>query len=96
MVTLVPETETTNEYQEYTANLSAYGERGYIAIRHFNCYDQFYLVLDDFSVSNANEGEWTVVSGGSPAGTALTSLTPGTTYEYQIGYDYGGTTFYTI
>ena len=95
VVTLVPETETTNEYQEYTANLSTYGERGYIAIRHFNCYDQFYLVLDDFSVSNANEGEWTVVSGGSPAGTALTSLDDGTTYEYQIGFDYGGRTFYT-
>ena len=95
VVTLVPETETTNEYQEYTANLSTYGEQGYIAIRHFNCYNQFYLVLDDFSVSNANEGEWTTVSGASSAGTTLTGLNDGTTYEYQIGFDYGGRTFYT-
>ena len=95
VITLVPETETTNEYQEYTAKLSTYGEQGYIAIRHFNCYDQFYLVLDDFSVSNANEGAWTTVSSGSPAGTTLTGLDDGTTYEYQIGFDYGGNTFYT-
>ena len=95
VVTLVPETETTNEYQEYTAKLSTYGEQGYIAIRHFNCYDQFYLVLDDFSVSNANEGEWTTVSDASPTGTTLTGLDDDTTYEYQIVFDYGGNTFYT-
>ena len=96
VVTLVPETETTDEYQEYTADLSAYSGQGYIAIRHFNCEDEFYLVLDDFSVSKANVGDlWTAKSGASPTGTTLTGLTPNTTYEYQIGYDYGGHTYYT-
>ena len=95
VVTLVSETEAIDEYQEYTADLSAYnGQTGYIAIRHFNCYDQFYLVLDDFGLYNNNTGgEWTTVSGGSPA--TIAELTPGTTYEYQIGFDYGGRTFYT-
>ena len=96
VVTLVPETETTNEYQEYTADLSAYSGEGYIAIRHFNCYDEFYLVLDDFGIYDDNAGdEWTVVSGASPAGTTLEGLTASTTYEYQVGYDYNGNTFYT-
>ena len=99
VITLVSETETTNEYQEYTADLSAYdgqNQTGYIAIRHFNCFGEFYLVLDDFGLYNNNDGgEWTTASGGSPAGTTITSLTPGTTYEYQVGYDYGGNTYYT-
>ncbi len=97
VITLVSETETTDEYQEYTADLSAYSDqKGYIAIRHFNCYNEFYLVVDDFGLYNENVGgEWTAVSGGSPAGTAITGLTASTTYEYQVGYDYGDNTYYT-
>ena len=96
VITLVPETETTNEYQEYTADLSAYNglnQTGYIAIRHFNCYDEFYLVVDDFSIYDDNVGgEWSTVSGDSP--TTIEELEPETEYEYQVGYDYGGNTFY--
>ena len=96
VITLVPETETTNEYQEYTADLSAYSGQGYIAIRHFNCYDEFYLVVDDFCLYDDNAGdEWTVVSDASPGGTTLEGLTYSTTYEYQVGFDYNGNTFYT-
>ena len=96
VITLVPETETTNEYQEYTADLSAYNGEGYISIRHFNCYDEFYLVVDDFCLYDDNAGdEWTVVSGASPDGTTLEGLTASTTYEYQVGYDYSGNTYYT-
>lgn len=93
---LVPETETTCDYQEYTADLSAYSGQGYIAIRHFNCYSQYFLVIDDFGLYDDNVGgEWTIVSDASPTGTTLTSLTPNTTYEYQVEYNYGGHTFYT-
>ena len=35
-------------WHQYTVNLSSYnGQSGYIAIRHFNCHDQFYLNVDD-------------------------------------------------
>ena len=98
VITLVPETETSNIYQEYTADLSAYNgknQTGYIAIRHFNCYDEFYLVLDDFSIYNDNGNEWTVVSGSSPDEITLTGLAPDTKYEYHVEYKYGGNTFYT-
>ena len=97
VVELVPVTETTDEYQEYTADLSAYNgknQTGYIAIRHFNCEDEFYLVVDDFGLySNNAGGEWSSKSVGSPA--TITGLTASTTYEYQVGYMYGGHTYYT-
>ena len=96
VITLVPETETDNIYQEYTADLNAYsGQEGYIAIRHFNCSDEYFLVLDDFSIYNESAGgEWTVASDASSDGTTLTALTPNTPYEYQVGYDYSGNTYY--
>ena len=100
VVTLVPETETTSEYQEYIADLSAYsGQKGYIAIRHFNCYGQFYLVLDDFLIYDDNlSGEWATVPGASASGDGetctITGLTPATTYEYQVAYDYSSNTYY--
>ena len=95
VITLVPETETTNVYQEYTADLSAYSGKGYIAIRHFNCYNQFYLVLDDFSIYNTND-TWTTAQPSVPSASSmlLTSLESGTTYEYQVEYQFGGNTYY--
>jgi len=43
---------------EYTADLSAYsGKQMYIAVRHFNCSDQFYLDVDDCSLYNAGKGD---------------------------------------
>ena len=44
----------TSWTQEYTIDLSSYaGQEGYIAIRHFNSYDNFALVLDDISFTKA-------------------------------------------
>ena len=43
-----------NWYQ-YTVDLSAYeGQTGYVAIRHFNCHDQFILNVDDISMNAEN------------------------------------------
>ena len=40
--------------QEYTVDLSSYaGQEGYIAIRHYNSYDQFAMVVDDISFTKA-------------------------------------------
>jgi len=38
-----------NWYQ-YTVDLSAYSGMGYVAIRHFNCSDMFYLNVDDITI----------------------------------------------
>jgi len=46
---------TTNRYQRYTADLSAFaGKTVYIAIRHYNCTDQFILVIDQVQIFGAN------------------------------------------
>ena len=45
---------TTGFSTEYTVDLSSYaGQTGYIAIRHFNAYDQFAMVVDDISFIKA-------------------------------------------
>lgn len=53
--TMVSEEFTaTSQPTEYTADLSSYaGQTGYIAIRHYNSYDQFALVVDDISFTKA-------------------------------------------
>ena len=38
-----------NWYQ-YTVDLSAYSGMGYVAIRHFNCHDEFILNVDDITI----------------------------------------------
>ena len=77
----------TGEYKEYTADLSAYaGQMGYIAVRHFNVSDQYWLNLDDFGIKFDNPDaveEWqTLVV--TDTEVVLNGLNPETTYEYQI------------
>ena len=83
---VLPETIVTNEYVEYSANLSQYGgEQGYIAIRHFNCSDQYRLDVDDFGlyVANSPSDEWKEIE---VTGTTavITGLQPGSDYAYQV------------
>ena len=43
---------TQGNWYQYTVDLSAFsGQTGYIAIRHFNCSDMFYLDIDDVSIN---------------------------------------------
>ncbi|MBQ5547258.1 MAG: choice-of-anchor J domain-containing protein, partial [Prevotella sp.] len=37
-------------WYQYTVDLSAYSGMGYVAIRHFNCNDQFILNVDDITI----------------------------------------------
>ena len=80
--TLIGETNTTNEYVEYTADLSSYaGQQGYIAIRHFNCSDQYYLYVDDFGLYGSEN--WTTENANT-ATVTLTGLSAETGYEWQV------------
>ena len=91
---IVPESVATGEYVEYTADLTSYaGQQGYIAFRHFNITDMFYLNLDDVTIKEvAPAGEWITVTQ-TEAPLALTGLTPETEYEWQVqGILAGGTT----
>ena len=48
---------TTNTWYEYTVDLSAYSGQGYVAIRHFNCTDQFILNVDDITIEAGSGGD---------------------------------------
>ncbi len=85
---LIGETVAEGHYVEYTADLSAFeGQMGYIAIRHFNCTDQFRLNLDNFLIQDpaavVESGEW-IVAEGVTNPYALEGLTPNTKYEVQV------------
>ena len=43
-------------WYEYTVDLSAYSGMGYVAIRHFNCTDMFYLDVDDITIGEPGKG----------------------------------------
>ena len=63
-------------WRQYSIDLSAYaGQTGYIAIRHFDCTDQFALAVDDFSYIKESM---------SSDGITLEGLDPATTYEVQV------------
>lgn len=53
--TYAPNASSGSEWQEFTVDLSAYSGMGYIAIRHFDCYDQWILKVDDITIVEGGE-----------------------------------------
>ena len=53
--TYTPTATSGSEWQEFTVDLSAYSGTGYIAIRHFDCYDQWILKIDDVTIVEGEE-----------------------------------------
>ena len=53
--TYSPNASSGSEWQEFTVDLSAYSGMGYIAIRHFDCYDQWILKIDDVTIVDGEE-----------------------------------------
>ena len=82
---LIPETVVTGNYVQYSADLSQYaGQKGYIAIRHFNITDMFRLNLDDFGIYAGDDDEgWTVLTTEDNTIT-LTDLEAETSYDVQV------------
>ena len=84
-VELVPESEASGYYEEYSADLNKFeGQKGYIAFRHFNCSNLSALNLDDICIcTDEPEGTWATLSTDETEVT-LTGLQPSTSYEVQI------------
>ena len=90
---IVPETTATGVFTEYKADLSAYaGQRGWIAIRHFDVTDMFRLNLDNFYVKlgEETEYEWTTVENIEAKEYTIEGLETGTDYEVQVQGIYDG------
>ena len=59
-------TRAQGNWYNYTVDLSAFAGQKYIAIRHFNCSDQFILNVDDIALTSgakSNRAEWTFQNG---------------------------------
>jgi hypothetical protein len=80
----------------YVVDLSAYSGKGYVAFRHFNCTDQFYLNLDDVTILVPDD-ERGLKKDLTETSCTITGLTPGTVYEayVQAVYDDGTTSDWT-
>ena len=77
---------TQGKWYRYTVDLSAYaGQTGYVALRHFNCYNQYYLEIDDIAIGTPiAAGSWTTVTATGNTTIEIYDLNPGTEYEWQV------------
>ena len=82
-----PTASSGNEWQEFTVDLSAYSGIGYVAIRHFDCYDQWFLCIDDITIeSGPMDPSWmTYEAEESPFVLYdATNVHPESTYSVQV------------
>ena len=83
-------------WQEYTVDLSSFGgQEGYIAIRHYDCTDQWIFCVDDFSITEPGDaaGEWQTLSATNVKNATITGLEPNTSYDVQVTSTVGGATY---
>ena len=81
-------TLTSGDWQQFVVDLSAYaGQQGYVALRHHDCTDMYYLDIDDFIIYDPTV-PWTTVTSNSSSFT-LNGLDSETSYEFQVQSDCG-------
>ena len=66
----------------YTADLSAYSGMGYVAIRHHDCYDQWFLCVDDITIVEGEEETGTVTATFYEGETCTVTATPNEGYGF--------------
>ena len=72
-------------WHQFSVDLSAFAGQKYIAIRHFNCNDQYIMCVDDIELSVSKGGN-TFMAAGQGFGLANNSLTDdGNWYYYDNG-----------
>ena len=72
-------------WYQYTVDLSAYaGQTGYVAIRHFNCSNQWRLIVDDITVMQPGVNSLWTTNEHAASPYALTGLMHGTQYEVRV------------
>ena len=91
-------------WYEYTCDLSEYaGQAAWIAIRHFNCSDQFIMCLDDVAMNNAdgkqgnNREMWDYVTSFSCTSAGQQAVATDGEFIYTASWQAtptGGYTFY--
>ncbi len=66
-------------WREKHADLSNYaGQTIYVAFRHFNCTDQFYMLIDDININTSSINQYTITA--ISANSSMGTVTGGGTY----------------
>ena len=82
--------DASKTWKKYTVDLSAYkGQKGYVAIRHFNCTNQYWLLVRNVNFyPNPNpeqeDPDWTVVRSLNEAAYMLSQLEPDQEYWVEV------------
>lgn len=89
------EITSTADITNYKFDLSGYEGKGRFAIRHFNCSDQYYFIVDNIKVAKPDgmdPFEWSEIDGIAENPFTLEGLEEDTTYELQLQSVKGGET----
>ena len=79
------ETTYYNDYQRLVIDLTAYvGQQGYIAIRHYNCTDQYFFCVENFGIYKTED--WLTATP-DEATLPVSDLLPNTEYVWQVQGD---------
>ena len=87
--TTISEWTATEGWLKYTVDLSAYSGMGYVAIRHFNCSDQFQLAVDDITIEYT---QLTTIEGISEESYVVHGLEQGLSYTFWLRGNCGTST----
>lgn len=81
------EITSTADITNYKFDLSGYEGKGRFAIRHFNCSDQYYFIVDNIKVEKQDgmyPFEWSEIDGIAENPFTLEGLEEDTEYELQL------------
>ena len=80
--TIAEWTMEAGDWQQFTVDLSDYaGQMGFVALRHFNCTNEWILDIDDFTIYGPNSWQTTTTT---TTNVTLSGLTASTTYEVRV------------
>ena len=79
---------TSRDYEYYYVDLSSYSGKGYVAIRHFNCSDQYWLNIEDVRITGPGVSP-TNLTGLTDTHYAMSGLTPDALYGVYVRSHYG-------
>ena len=92
---LLPQTTAEGEYTECRIDLSEYSGKGYVAFRHHDSADMYYLLLDDVTIAGPNAVlfRWSIAPDVMEKPYVIKGLNPDSKYEVQVQavYDDGAT-----
>lgn len=81
--------DATDAYNDYNIDYSGEEGKGYIAIRHFGCTDEYLLDIDDIEIYEGPVTDWTVVGPFTSTNFLLQGLDNDAYYSVQVSADGG-------